>query len=114
MNGNREKERYTHNKSLKLEIDEERQFYGSSRDVSLTGLFFVPEEAGPDVMIGEKGTLQLTSGDEVHLFSCQVVRKTAEGLALQITDHPAKFGMAISHDVFHGLLNKMRVKEKGT
>ncbi len=112
MNGNREKERYSHNKLLKLEFDADRHFYGSSRDVSLTGLFFVPEEAEWAVSVGEKGTLHLTSGDDTHLFACQVMRKTAEGLALQITDHPARFGMAISHDVFHSLLTKMRDKEK--
>ncbi|MEO5339174.1 MAG: PilZ domain-containing protein [Magnetococcus sp. MYC-9] len=108
----RNKERYAHSKMLKLEFSEERCFYGTSRDVSLSGLFFIPEEWPVEVAAGERGHLQLTSGEETHLFSCQVVRKTLDGLALQITDHPAKFGMAISHDVFHSLLTRLREKDR--
>ncbi|MEO5348480.1 MAG: PilZ domain-containing protein [Magnetococcus sp. YQC-3] len=111
MQSNREKERYSHSKLLKLEFSDERHCYGHSRDVSLTGLFFVPEEALPEVEVGEEGRLQLTSGEDVHLFSCQVIRKTHEGVALRITDYPARFGMAISHDVLHSMLARMRSRE---
>ncbi|MBF0183413.1 MAG: PilZ domain-containing protein [Magnetococcales bacterium] len=112
MSDYREKERYTHNKNLRLQLSDDRTYYGSSKDVSLTGLFFVPERHDVEAMIGERGTLYLRSGEETHSFACQIVRKTLDGLAIQITDNPAKFGMAISHDVFHSMLNRMRDKEK--
>lgn len=114
MNRSRQKERYSHSKLLRLEFSDQRCYYGHSKDVSLTGLFFIPEETVPEVPIGEEGQLQLTAGGEVHLFGCQVIRKTAEGLALQITDHPARFGMAISQDVFHSLLTRMHGQGEGS
>lgn len=114
MSNNRTHQRYAHNKLLKLEFSGDRSCYGRCRDISLTGLFFVPEEGLPDVVNGEAGTLQFGSGDELHLFACQVVRKLDDGLAIQITDNPAKFGMAVSHDVFHSLLTSLRVRDKGS
>ena len=112
MTDYRDKERYVHNKNLRLQLSEDRTYYGSSKDVSLTGLFFVPEQHDCEAIIGDRGTLYLRSGEETHSFACQVVRKTLDGLAIQITDNPAKFGMAISHDVFHSMLNRMRDKDQ--
>ncbi|MBF0400320.1 MAG: PilZ domain-containing protein [Magnetococcales bacterium] len=96
---------------LRLEFSEERVYYGVSRDVSVAGLFFIPEGEEVEVEVGETGYLQLTTGEDVHRFSCQVMRVTAEGLALQITDYPARFGVAISHDLFHSMLTRMRDRQ---
>ncbi|WP_193771290.1 PilZ domain-containing protein [Candidatus Magnetaquicoccus inordinatus] len=114
MTDSREKARYTHNKNLRLLLSDDRSYYGSSRDVSLTGLFFIPESDDIEVIVGERGTLYLRSGEDTHSFACQIVRKTLEGLAIQITDNPAKFGMAISHDVFHSMLHRMREKDSSS
>lgn len=104
MNNQRQWDRHTHDKGLELAFSGGRRFTGRSKDVSLTGLFFLTSDAVHQVTAKEKGTLRLTSGDDTHTFPCQVIRVTNEGLALYIfPDQQAKFGFALSHDIFHNL-----------
>lgn len=106
MSNKREWQRHKHDKLLALEFPDGRCFVGQSKDVSLTGLFFQTTEAVTQVAAEELGTLRVTSGDNTYLFPCQVVRVISAGLVLYITDQQAKFGFALSQDIFHNLQAK--------
>lgn len=115
MANHRNWDRYTHDKRLVLALSDGRTFQGQSRDVSLSGLFFLTEDDTTQVSAKETGTLRLTAGDgAIHSFPCEVVRKTPEGIALNLTNQQAEFGFVISQDIFYDLKAKGARKKRGS
>ncbi len=108
MTHKREWDRHPHQIPLFLELAENRRIVGYTRDVSMGGLFLAVEHFDVPITAGETGILRLVSGETEQTFPCQVIRVTGQGVALALTDLQARFGLAISHDIFHGMISERK------
>ncbi len=105
MSTKRKWDRHKHSKVLYLELDNGLRFKGKSSDVSLGGLFLLVEGGTQSVKDCTEGTLRLMSGEDMHSFPCEIIRRTHDGFALAITERQAGFAMAISHDIFYKMVD---------
>ncbi|MEO5377279.1 MAG: PilZ domain-containing protein [Magnetococcus sp. DMHC-6] len=109
INKNRQWQRQGYQVQMVFKCDEEIQIIGSTRDVSLSGVFFVPDHPNFERPIrGQQGVLELTMSGETHIFPCQVIRCSAEGIALNLHGKQAFFGMVLTHGIFKEVMDKPR------
>lgn len=93
-------ERHEYGKEITLELSGGRSFSGETRNVSLNGVFLLTGETGGRVQEGDKGRLYVPAPEGRSVFACQVARVAPEGLALEILEHAAAFGMLLTQDIF--------------
>lgn len=64
---------------------------GTTRDVSLHGLFLVCKTAQEGVAIGQQGVLQLASSQSRKEFKCRIVHVANGGIGIELIDKDTEF-----------------------
>ncbi|MBF0141843.1 MAG: hypothetical protein HQL57_05485 [Magnetococcales bacterium] len=94
--------------TLLLALDGLQAIPGKSRDVSLSGVFFVPDALRDLRLVrhGHRGSLTMSAGEGPLRFPCEVIRVAEGGLALNLHDRQAAFGMAVTQEIFNSLKSR--------
>lgn len=102
-------ERHFYAKQLELHLADQ-VLTGTSRDVSLGGLFLVTGHASPPSSVnGLRGTLYLRGGEgSPQALPCTVIRVAEDGLALRLDESQALFGWSIAAEIFSEIKRQPR------
>ncbi|MBF0285700.1 MAG: PilZ domain-containing protein [Magnetococcales bacterium] len=105
--GRRKWDRHTYAQRLELHLGPEVILTGKTRDVSLNGVFLLTEKTPSMAAVGDHGVLKLHLPDgEVLDFPCRLTRVTQEGVALNLGERAAAFGMALTREIFSDMGGK--------
>ncbi len=106
--GKRDWERMEYQAPMELSLPDGRRFTGTSKDVSLGGLFLLLPTRPDNLAVGARGTIHIHNDQSVDLsFPCKVMRLSDEGVALSFQDKQSAFGVYVTHDMMLELLSRI-------
>ncbi|MBF0248186.1 MAG: GAF domain-containing protein, partial [Alphaproteobacteria bacterium] len=100
-------ERQDYKSALTLLLDDGRNYPGHTRDVSLGGVYIIPDTPGNLPECGMFGHVRFASDHDSLVFPCEVVRVAGGGIGVNFHDKQASFGMFITHDMMLDLLTSI-------
>jgi signal transduction histidine kinase len=105
--GKRYWRRQQYQKSMDFTLNDGNKIQGLSQDVSVSGVFISYFGADEGDLLNKTGRLNVLTNEGEMDFSCQVVRATENGFAVNFLNDQNTFGMFVTHDLTLDLLSEI-------
>ncbi|MEO5353660.1 MAG: ATP-binding protein [Magnetococcus sp. XQGC-1] len=89
-----------------LHLHDGRTISGRTSDISLNGIFMIPDNMPGGITVGLRGDVRVVSNEKSPFFPCMIVRLDQEGIGLNFVEKQSDFGMLVTQEMMLDLMTK--------